>query len=450
MSPASRLSDQVVAELFLVSLKQVLKDRRPPFNISVVSDYMARNNRDWAVWKSSYSTFSELCRVMEAEGHLVVARKGESVVVGSSKYDFEEGVQRPRKRRRRDAERGERDPQLVDRDRYRHSQEPDRDYRADRAYDRDRYDRDRYDDRVRYDRYPRERDQTDYPPRAERDRYDRESYERGERRERGHDTRDRGERSRVERDRGDLDRMHRNPDGASRHRSRPGPVEDKAGSGRKAMDAAASAAPMPAVDEAKGNEQEAETTLRLSTASAAGSSNKELVDEGMLGSARQGETERNMVEDGKSKPSEDGVEPRRSADMERMVEDNREKQYPGAGLPPTTDGMESSHGVAVDIPRRDVNDTPRSGEVENVASIGGKAPMEHLAPSESLVGSTARDDRNDAGEDLDRHSDPSMMEPTGNTQQPDDLGQPQDLVTGKQMVAEVEENAELGLDGPQF
>lgn len=99
VSPSKRMPKQVVDDLFLEALILVLKYRHPPFNISIISDYMSELNREWSVRKSDYVTFSELCRAQESMGHLVVGRKGESVVLESSPYVPDVVVPRPREER---------------------------------------------------------------------------------------------------------------------------------------------------------------------------------------------------------------------------------------------------------------------------------------------------------------------------------------------------------------
>lgn len=89
VSPSQQLPSKVVDDLVLHALSIVLKYRRPPFNISVISDCMADITREWSIQRTEFSTFSQLCRALEDRGWLQLGRKGESIVLmGSSLFPY--------------------------------------------------------------------------------------------------------------------------------------------------------------------------------------------------------------------------------------------------------------------------------------------------------------------------------------------------------------------------
>lgn len=89
LPPGDPMPTPMANSLFLHALRIVVRVRRPPFNISVVSDCMAEIYPRWSVRHTEYVTFHAMCREHETQGHLRLARKGESIVLASSRYEEE-------------------------------------------------------------------------------------------------------------------------------------------------------------------------------------------------------------------------------------------------------------------------------------------------------------------------------------------------------------------------
>lgn len=79
--PLPQFDRRTVDDLFLHALRISLRYRRPPFNISVISDLLSDIASGWSVRRTEFSSFSQLCRAAEGRHWLKLGRKGESVVL---------------------------------------------------------------------------------------------------------------------------------------------------------------------------------------------------------------------------------------------------------------------------------------------------------------------------------------------------------------------------------
>lgn len=75
---------KIVESLFFNALHIVMRHRKPPFNISTISDCMSDITEDWSIKATKFKTFFNLCNEFVSRGLITLGKKGECCFLDST------------------------------------------------------------------------------------------------------------------------------------------------------------------------------------------------------------------------------------------------------------------------------------------------------------------------------------------------------------------------------